>query len=117
MVATFLSLIDGNRRQAAQLDLAAQRIDDTQHVFEAHSGFPRLEVDDEAHSYPCGERQLGLCQPELLAGGTQGIAKLLRGSNGCHGLFSFPFGKLSAASRQYARNIYRSGSLYNQATN
>lgn len=78
MVATFRLIAGYDRWQAAQLDLPTQCIDDPQHVFQSQGRFASLKVDDEAHSNSCRERQLGLCQRELLASGTQCIAKLLR---------------------------------------
>jgi hypothetical protein len=75
MVANF-TLIVG--RQSAQLDLATQRINDPQYVFQSQCGLACLKVYDEAHTYPCREGQLGLGQPELFASATQRIAELLR---------------------------------------
>ncbi|MGA0583125.1 MAG: hypothetical protein ACO2ER_04380 [Castellaniella sp.] len=55
------------------------------------------------------QRQLGLCQTELLADGAQGVAELSGRPNGCHGLLNFPFGKLPATTGLCASDIYRSG--------
>ena len=63
--------------QSAQLDLAAQGIDDSQHVFKSQGGLACLKIDDEAHTDSCREGQLRLCQPELLASGAQCIPELL----------------------------------------
>jgi hypothetical protein len=78
MVAALTLIVGSNRWQAAQLELSAQGINDPQHVFKSQSGLASLKVDDEAHANPGREGQLGLCQPELLASGTECIAELLR---------------------------------------
>ena len=78
MVAAGRSIVCRYGWQTDQLDLAAQRIDNSQHVFQAQGGLACFEVDDEAHADACGQRQLGLCKPEVLASGTQGIAELSR---------------------------------------
>jgi hypothetical protein len=41
-------------------------------------GLPASKSNNEAHTNPRREGQLGLCQPELLASGAQCIAELLR---------------------------------------
>ena len=69
----------GSRRwQSDQLDLASQGIDHPQDVFKSQGGFACFEINDEAHSDPRGQRQLRLCQPELLARCSKRIAELLR---------------------------------------
>ena len=78
MVTTFPLIVGHDRWQVAQLDLTTQRINDPQHVLQSQGGFACLEVDDETHANPCRQSQLGLCQPELLASGTQCIAELSR---------------------------------------
>ncbi len=60
------------------MDFTAQGIDDSQHVFQPQGGLACFKVDNEAHTHPSRQRQLGLGQPELLASGTQCIAELLR---------------------------------------
>jgi len=64
--------------QSAQLDLATQGINDSQDIFEPHCGLARFKIDDEAHTNPCRQGQLRLRQLELLAGGAQRSAELLR---------------------------------------
>ena len=78
MVITLTLIVSRNRRQAAQLDFSAQRINDSQHVFQPQGGLAGLKVNDETHPHPCCQRQLGLDQPELLAGGTKCRTELLR---------------------------------------
>jgi len=78
MVAAFTSIIGRRVWQSGQLDLSTQGINDSQHVFQSQGELACLKLDDEAHTNPCREGQLGLCQPELLASGTQCIAELLR---------------------------------------
>jgi len=78
MVATFTLIVCRNGWQSAQLDLSTQGINDPQHVFQSQGGLARFKVDDEAHTNPRREGQLGLCQPEMLASGTKCIAELLR---------------------------------------
>jgi len=78
MVATLALMVSINRRQSDQLDFPPQGINDPQHVFQSQGGLACFKVDNEAHTHPSGESQLGLCQPELLASGTQCIADLLR---------------------------------------
>jgi hypothetical protein len=56
------------------VDLTTEGINDPQHLFQSQGGFACLKVNDESHTNPCRQRQLWLCQPELLAGGTKGIA-------------------------------------------
>jgi|GEM_PF-1975857 len=70
MVGAFSSIFGCNGRQSAQLDLTTQGINDPQYVFQSYGGFACFKVDNEAHTHPCGQRQLGLGQPELLASGT-----------------------------------------------
>jgi hypothetical protein len=77
MVATFTLIVGHGRWQAAQLNLSAQGINDPQHIFQSQGGLACFKVDNEAHTNPCRQRQLRLCQPELLASGTQYIAELL----------------------------------------
>ena len=77
---------------------STQGINDPQYVFQSQSGLACFKIDDEAHTNTSCQRQLGLGQAELFASGTQCIAEMLRRSNGCHGLPSFPFGKLSATN-------------------
>jgi hypothetical protein len=57
--------------QTAQVDLTPQGINDPQHTFQSQGGLARFQVDNEAHTYPRCQRQLGLCQPELLASSPQ----------------------------------------------
>jgi hypothetical protein len=78
MVTTFTLIVGHDRWQAAQLDLTPQSVNDPKHVFQSQGGFACLKVDDEAHTNPRREGQLGLCQPELLASGAQCFAELLR---------------------------------------
>lgn len=72
--------------QAAQLDLTAKRIDDPQHVFKPNGRLASLQVNNEAHTHPCRQGQLWLCQRQMLASSTQSNAELLRRSYGCHKL-------------------------------
>jgi hypothetical protein len=65
-----LALLAGSRRHTNTI-YKVFVIDDPQHVFQSQGGFASLKVDDEAHANPCRERQLGLCQRELPASGTQ----------------------------------------------
>ena len=53
------------------MDFTAQGINDPQHVFQSQGGLACFKVDNEAHTHPSRQRQLGLGQPELLASGTQ----------------------------------------------
>lgn len=70
-MAVALELVFGSRGwQTAQLDLSPQGIDDPQYVFQSQGGFARFKFDYEAHAHPRRQGQLGLCQPELLTGGT-----------------------------------------------
>jgi hypothetical protein len=78
MVAILTSILGCNGWQSAQLDLSTQGINDPQHVFQSQGGLACLKIDNEAHTNPCRESQLGLCQADLLARGTQSIAELLR---------------------------------------
>ena len=78
MVATFTLLVGHGGRQPAQLDLSTQGINDPQYVFQSQGGFPSFKVDNEAHTNPCRQRQLGLGQPERLASGAQCRAELSR---------------------------------------
>lgn len=78
MIAPLTLIIGSTRWQATQLDLTTQCINDPQHVFQSQGGLACFKVDNEAHTHPSRQRQLGLCQPELLASGTQCIAELLR---------------------------------------
>ncbi|OGB30190.1 MAG: hypothetical protein A3F78_04640 [Burkholderiales bacterium RIFCSPLOWO2_12_FULL_61_40] len=57
--------------QSAQLHLSTQGINDPQNIFQSQGGFARFKIDDEAHTNPRRQGQLGLRQPELLAGSTQ----------------------------------------------
>jgi hypothetical protein len=68
----------GKGWQSAQLDLATQGINDAQDIFEPHRGLARFKFDNEAHTNPCRQGQLRLRQLELLAGGAQRSAELLR---------------------------------------
>jgi len=70
MAGVLASIVGRNGRQSAQLDFSAQGIDHPQHVFQSQGGFAGFKVDDETHTHAGRESQLGLCQPELLAGGT-----------------------------------------------
>ncbi len=60
------------------MDFTAQGINDPQHVFQSQGGLACFKVDNEAHTHPSRQCQLGLGQPELLASGAQCIAELLR---------------------------------------
>jgi hypothetical protein len=111
MVIPFTFIVSRNRGQTAQLDLSPQGINDSHYVFQPQGGLASLKVYDEAHPHPRCQRQLGLCQPELLASGTKCCTELLRRLNGCHGFISFPFGKLSAITGLCASDISRSGIL------
>jgi hypothetical protein len=71
MVAARTSITRRNVWQSSQLDLSTQSINDPQQLFQPQGGLACLKVDDEAHSRPTAESQLGLRQPELLASGTQ----------------------------------------------
>jgi hypothetical protein len=71
MVTTLTLIVGHDRWQAAQLDLTTQSINDPQHVFQSQGGLACFKVDNEAHTHPSRQRQLGLGQPELLASGTQ----------------------------------------------
>jgi hypothetical protein len=78
-MAVILSLIVGSRRwQSTQLNLSTQGINDPQHVSQSQSGLACFKIDDEAHTNPSCQRQLGLGQAELFASGTQSIAEVLR---------------------------------------
>ena len=74
MVATSTWTVGRNRWQSAQLDFSTQGINDPQHVFQSQGGFAGFKVDNEAHTNPCREGQLGLGQPELFASGTSQMA-------------------------------------------
>jgi len=76
MVVTHALIVGNDRWQSGQVDLATQGIDDPQHVFQSQGGLACFKVDNEAHTHPGRQRQLGLCQPELLASGTQCMAEL-----------------------------------------
>jgi len=76
MVAALTSPVGCHGWQSAQQDLSTQGINDPQYVFQSQGGFACLEVDYEAHTNPCREGQLRLCQPELLASGTKGAPEL-----------------------------------------
>ena len=65
-------------RQTAQLELAAQGVDDAQNILKAQGRLARFEIDDEAHADPSRQGQARLRQRELLAGGAQCSAELLR---------------------------------------
>ncbi len=52
------------------MDFTAQGINDPQHVFQSQGGLACFKVDNEAHTHPSRQRQLGLGQPQLLASGT-----------------------------------------------
>jgi hypothetical protein len=67
-----------NGWQSAQLELSTQGINDPQNILKSQGGLARFKIDDEAHANPCRQGQLGLCQPELLAGSPKCIAELLR---------------------------------------
>ncbi len=71
MVAALASIVGRNAGQSAQMDLPTPGIDDPQHVFQSQGGLACLKVDDEAHTNPCRQSQLGLCQPKLLASDTK----------------------------------------------
>lgn len=70
-------MVDFAGWQTAQLNFATQGINDSQYLFQAHGRLAGLKVDDEAHTHPRRQGQLGLRQPERLASGPQRIAKLL----------------------------------------
>lgn len=66
-----------NGWQSAQLELSTQGINDPQNILKSQSGLARLKIDNEAHTNPCRQGQLGLRQSELLAGSSKCIAELL----------------------------------------
>lgn len=70
--------VGDNGWQSAQLDFPTQGIDDPQNIFKSQGGLPGFKVNNEAHANPCCQSQLGLRQPELLAGSSKDIAELLR---------------------------------------
>ena len=78
MAVVFGLRVGGCTWQSAESDLATQGINDPQDICQAQGGLARFKIDDEAHAYPCRQRQLRLCQPKLLAGGTKYAPKLLR---------------------------------------
>lgn len=78
MVAALAWIVGCNAWQSAQLDLSTQGIHDPQHVFEPQGRLVCFKVDDETHTNPCRQDQLGLCQPELLASSTKCVAEVLR---------------------------------------
>jgi len=78
MLATFTLIVGLSGRQSARVDLSTQRIDDLQHIFQPQGRLACLEIDDEAPAHAAREYQPGLGQPELLAGGAQCFAELLR---------------------------------------
>lgn len=54
-----------------QLQRAAQCLDDSQHLRELHRRFTSLQLDNEAHPNPRGERQLRLGQAHAFTGCSQ----------------------------------------------
>jgi hypothetical protein len=78
MVAALALIVGRNRWQPAQLDLSTQGINDPKHGFKLQGGLACFKVDDESHTNPCREGQLGLRKPELLPSGTKCIAELSR---------------------------------------
>jgi hypothetical protein len=78
MPAALALIVGRNRWQPAQLNLATEGINDPKHVFKSQGGLACFKVDDEAHTNPCREGQLGLRQPKLLASGTKCMAELVR---------------------------------------
>lgn len=60
------------------MDLSTQGINDPQHVFQSQGRLACFKFNDEAHTNPGREGQLGLCQPELPARGTKCVAELSR---------------------------------------
>jgi hypothetical protein len=85
MIKALILACTGKGWQSDQLDLSTQGINDPQDIFESHRGLARFKIDDEAHTNPCRQGQPRLRQMELLAGGAQRIAELLRRSYGRHG--------------------------------
>jgi len=71
MAATLALIVGHGGWQPAQLDLSTQGINDPQYVFQSQGGLACFKVDNEAHTHPSRQRQLGLSQPQLLASGTQ----------------------------------------------
>lgn len=70
MLAALPTIVPRHGGQPGQLNLAAEGLDDAQHVLQAHGRFAGFEVDDESHPDAGRERQLGLCKPELPSRGT-----------------------------------------------
>jgi len=75
MAGVLASIVGRNGRQSAQLNLSTQGINDPQYVFQSQSGLACFKIDDEAHTNPSCQRQLGLRETELFASGTQCIAE------------------------------------------
>lgn len=78
MHATFTLIVGRSRRQSAHVDLSTQRIDHPKHVFQPQGRLACLEIDDETYAHAGRECQPRLGQPELLAGGAECFARLLR---------------------------------------
>jgi hypothetical protein len=71
MLSALLLSLRHNGWQSAQLELSTQGINDPQNILKSHGGFAGFKIDDEAHTNPCRQGQLGLRQPELLAPSTK----------------------------------------------
>ena len=71
MVTALLLSLRHDRWQSAQLELSTQGINDPQNILESHGRLAGFKIDDEAHTNPSRQGQLGLCQPELLAPSTK----------------------------------------------
>jgi hypothetical protein len=60
VIASTMFVVHGGW-QTAQLNLATERINNPQHVFQPQSGFACLKVDDKSHTDPGCKGELGLC--------------------------------------------------------
>jgi len=78
MVAALTLIVGESRWQSAEPNLSTQGIDDSQDIFKSQGGLARFKINDEANTNPSRQSQLGLRQPDLFAGSTKCIAKLLR---------------------------------------